>query len=409
MRSIKKLFLIAVAVCSVPAHTLLAQNSCSFLHNLACVTPESICWPAAIGSHEAYGQCLRKFDNGYCLPCAGFNDPKDCSSDNSDCKNFSGSVPSLWPSDPAGSFGNSTAAQAFSGTASLQSTPGLSTGFATAGSLVVEAAVDAQKRIFYTWWIKGGAGKGWKEFDGNGRAVSAPAIALSQITLFALIKESDGYLYLNQGGLAQAFTGWQRMPFQSKYAPAMSTSMNNVVVVAADQQGRPFYSYWTRGGSGTSFIEIPGGILTDAAPAAALVSDYLFVVVKSLDGNVYLNQGQLGKPFVGWQQMGIKTAVSPSADSSNGNTVVVVKDIYDTIQYSWWTIGQGGHWQSTGDSLPVALTTALQAKAGPPQTVGPSVALTVDNYLFISLPAATGKLFLDQGDLGKPFVGWRPQ
>ena len=129
------------------------------------------------------------------------------------------------------------------------------------------------------------------------------------------------------------------------------------------------------------------------------------MVVKSLDGNVYLNQGQLGKPFVGWQQMGIQTAVSPSAASSNGNTVVVVKDINGNMQYNWWAIGQGGHWQPTGDSLPVGLAT----EAGPSKTVGPSVTLTIDNYLFVSLPSATGKLFLDQGDLGKPFVGWRPQ
>jgi hypothetical protein len=329
MRFNKKFLLAAMAVGFAAPNRLLAQNNCSFIHNLACITPESICWPAAIGSHEAYGQCLRKFDNGYCLPCAGFNDPKDCGTDNSDCKNFSGSVPSLWPSDPAGSFANSAAAQGFSGTASVQSAPGFSTGFATAGSLIVEAAIDPQKRVFYTWWIQGGAGKGWKELNGNGRAVSAPAIALSQTTLFAVIKKSDGYLYVNQGELAQAFTGWHRMPFQSRYAPAISTSMNSVVVVA----------------------------------------------------------------------------VSPSAASSNGNTVVVVKDINGNMQYNWWAIGQGGHWQPTGDSLPVGLAT----EAGPSKTVGPSVTLTIDNYLFVSLPSATGKLFLDQGDLGKPFVGWRPQ
>jgi hypothetical protein len=43
---------------------------------------------------------------------------------------------------------------------------------------------------------------------------------------------------------------------------------------------------------------------TGAAPAAALVGDqhgYLFVTVKGLDGQLYVNQGQLGKPFTGWR------------------------------------------------------------------------------------------------------------
>jgi hypothetical protein len=53
--------------------------------------------------------------------------------------------------------------------------------------------------------------------------------------------------------------------------------------------------------------ELDGDGRTDAAPAAALVGDdhsYLFVVVKGLNGNLYLNQGQLGRPFVGWQVLG---------------------------------------------------------------------------------------------------------
>jgi len=29
--------------------------------------------------------------------------------------------------------------------------------------------------------------------------------------------------------------------------------------------------------------------------------NFLFALVKGLDTNVYLNQGELGKPFIGWQ------------------------------------------------------------------------------------------------------------
>jgi hypothetical protein len=54
---------------------------------------------------------------------------------------------------------------------------------------------------------------------------------------------------------------------------------------------------------GQVYGELEGGGRTDAAPAAALVGpnhNYLFVLVKGLDVYVDLNQGELGKPFVGW-------------------------------------------------------------------------------------------------------------
>jgi hypothetical protein len=62
-----------------------------------------------------------------------------------------------------------------------------------------------------------------------------------------------------------------------------------------------------------------------------LVGSYLFIVIKGIDGNVYLNQGALGKAFVGWKSMGITTNVAPAAASSDANTIVTVKDPQDTF------------------------------------------------------------------------------
>lgn len=80
LRWLKLVFLAPIVAANV------AHADCSLGHNLACVGPESICWPAVIGSRDAFGQCLAKFDNGYCLPCAGFNDPRACATDGSDCR-----------------------------------------------------------------------------------------------------------------------------------------------------------------------------------------------------------------------------------------------------------------------------------------------------------------------------------
>jgi hypothetical protein len=88
-------------------------------------------------------------------------------------------------------------------------------------------------------------------------------------------------------------------------APAMASSGNNTALVATIPDGRIFYIWWTLGqGSEAGWHELPGQGRTNAAPAAALVGDnhnYLFVEIKGLDGNLYLNQGTLGGPFTGWR------------------------------------------------------------------------------------------------------------
>jgi hypothetical protein len=87
--------------------------------------------------------------------------------------------------------------------------------------------------------------------------------------------------------------------------------------VANDTEGRIFYNWSVFGQGGQGWRELEGGGRTDAAPAAALVGTYLFVVVKGLDGNIYLNQGELGQPFVGWETSGdFKTDVAPGASSA---------------------------------------------------------------------------------------------
>ena len=66
------------------------------------------------------------------------------------------------------------------------------------------------------------------------------------------------------------------------------------VMVATSPDGRIFYNWWKLGEGGHGWVELEGDGRTDAAPAAALVGDnssYLFVVIKGLNGQLYLNQG----------------------------------------------------------------------------------------------------------------------
>jgi hypothetical protein len=90
----------------------------------------------------------------------------------------------------------------------------------------------------------------------------------------------------------------------TKVAPGVAASGNTTAEVITRTDGRILYTWWELGQGNQGFGEMEGDGRSDAAPAAALVGpqhNYLFVVVKGLDGNLYLNQGELGKPFVGWQ------------------------------------------------------------------------------------------------------------
>ncbi|MBV2153019.1 hypothetical protein [Kitasatospora sp. SUK 42] len=176
------------------------------------------------------------------------------------------------------------------------------------GNLTAVAAVDANGAIYFTWWPLGQGANGFTELPGNGRTGTAPAVALvgpQHNYLYALVKGmgDTADLYLNQGVLGGNFTGWNDIAFATRTAPAITAADNTIAIVATDPNGHIFYSHWQQGGAGTPFVELNGDGQTDAAPAAALVGpqhNYLFVVVKGLDGNLYVNQGVLGGAFVGW-------------------------------------------------------------------------------------------------------------
>src|SRR5205085_440032 len=145
--------------------------------------------------------------------------------------------------------------------------------------------------------------------------------------------------------------------------------------------------------------ELEGGGRTDAAPAAALVGpqhNYLFVIVKGLDGNIYLNQGKLGKPFVGWQCHSLQSEVARGGAYCGNSTSLVVTSPDGRIFYDWWDLGQGGHGFT-------------ELEGGGRTNAAPAAALvgSQHNYLFVVVKGLDGNIYLNQGKLGKPFVGWQ--
>ncbi|SIT49563.1 hypothetical protein BN2475_1480002 [Paraburkholderia ribeironis] len=101
--------------------------------------------------------------------------------------------------------------------------------------------------------------------------------------------------------LGQPFIGWKLgHDFQTDVAPGATSSGDHFVFLATTPDGRTAYKWGKLGGDESGWIDIGGQ--TVASPAAALIGTYLFVAVRGMDGNVWINQGELGQPFVGWQQ-----------------------------------------------------------------------------------------------------------
>ncbi len=169
------------------------------------------------------------------------------------------------------------------------------------GKTTVLVARDKRGRLFYSSWELGQGASAWQEIVGDVPTVSTPAAALVGGYLFVVAKGTDGSLYLSQGGLNKKFVGWQPMGFESNVAAGATSAGETSVVVAKDSQGRVSYNWWNVGEGGKGWKSLADNVRTDMAPAASLVGDYLFVAITGRDGHIYLNQGNLGQPFVGWK------------------------------------------------------------------------------------------------------------
>jgi hypothetical protein len=71
--------------------------------------------------------------------------------------------------------------------------------------------VGTDRSVSYTWWQFGQQYQPWTVLDGKltGAAPAAALVGAQHDYLFVVIQASDGGLWLNQGTLGGAFTGWQ--------------------------------------------------------------------------------------------------------------------------------------------------------------------------------------------------------
>jgi subtilisin family serine protease len=183
-------------------------------------------------------------------------------------------------------------------------------------------------------------------------------------------------------------------------APAAGSSGNRSVAVFTQTDGTVHYDWWDLGGGSNGDHQVPGGFLTDATPAAALVNNgkYLFVLAKKPGPNadVFLNQGTPGVAWNIWKPLGFKTSVAPAAASSGNRSVALITATDGTIHYDWWDLGGG----SNGDQkVPEFLTDTTPAAA--------LVNNGNDLFVLAKQPGPDADVFLNHGTPGGAWSGWQ--
>ncbi len=81
-------------------------------------------------------------------------------------------------------------------------------GLVAAGNRIYMFARSTDSRIFYNTWAQGGGGAGWKEVEGSGRILSAPAAAAVGTHLYVAGIGLDGKVILNQADAGKPFGQW---------------------------------------------------------------------------------------------------------------------------------------------------------------------------------------------------------
>ncbi|HKF55497.1 MAG TPA: hypothetical protein VKJ45_08645, partial [Blastocatellia bacterium] len=159
---------------------------------------------------------------------------------------------------------------------------------------------------------------------------------------------------------------------------------------------RIFFSRAVLGQGGAGWVEVDGGGRTDAAPAAAAVGTHVFVAVRGLDRQVYLNQADLGGSFNSfWLPMGFTTDVPVAVAGVGNNVYFFAKHLDGRIFFNRAVFGQGGvGW--------------VEVDGGGRTDTAPAAG-AVGTHVFVAVKGLDGQVYINQADLGGSFNSfWLP-
>src|SRR5260370_18946924 len=144
------------------------------------------------------------------------------------------------------------------------------------------------------------------------------------------------------------------MVFRTDVAPGVAGVGNNVYFFVKRSDGRVCYDRAVLGQAGLGWTEVDGNGLISSARAAAGVGTHVFVAARGLDGNLYLNQADLGGHFNDfWSPMGFSTDVAPAVAAVGNNVYFFVKRSDGRVFYDRAVLGHAalGWHQVAGNSL----------------------------------------------------------
>lgn len=270
-----------------------------------------------------------------------------------------------------------------------------------ANGWVVVAAVDKYgPNLLYNYWPR--SGKAPWMFPSGLATSHAPAVALVGGNYLFLLARADSTsrVYVNQLTLGGNPIGWSPLNVSTPYAPAADSAGNRTVAAVTAPDGRVLYDWWDLGGGAHGFRALPAGPTSVDRPAVAVVGNgtYMFVVIRGADNQLWLNQGNVGGGFVGWQPLGAYSSYPPALASEGNRTALAMTAFDGSVWYDWWDLGGGGHGLRSVHG-------GQYTDAGPAVSLNPGGA-EVTVYARLRDSAGTSWMYFNRGPVGGSFGGW---
>lgn len=280
----------------------------------------------------------------------------------------------------------------YSGPPSTPPTTNSAPAVAGVGTNVYFFARTDEGRIMYNRAELGQAGLCWAEVNGDARTDTSPAAAAVGTHIFVAIKGTDGKVWLNQADVGQSFGYWFPSPMETKFAPAVAGVGDNVYIFAVSSDGRIMYDRAKLGQAGVGWREMEGNGRTNAPVAAGAVGTHLFVVMKDVNGGLFVNQADLGQPFGAWFPAGFNSDAPAGVSGVGDNIYFFAKALDGRIFYNRAKLGEGGiGWREV---------------EGHGQTNAAPAAGAVGTHVFVAIRGSDGRIQVNQADLGGAFGTW---
>jgi FtsP/CotA-like multicopper oxidase with cupredoxin domain len=193
------------------------------------------------------------------------------------------------------------------------------------------------------------AWSGWSALP-NGATIDTPATATIGSTEYIVVKGSDGFsLWFNSRNLATgAISGWSAIAGSTPSSPTLTTDGRVLALVVRGSDNRVYYNVYDPTTLQWSNWRFTHTGVTNDKPAAAILGDKLFIVVRGItlgSDVLYYGTADLSSDtFSGWIALGGTSTSAPVLASLHitSGLCVVVRGSNNAVYLNRWN---GATWQ----------------------------------------------------------------